>query len=193
MRIRRARPDDALALATVYVRSWKGAYPGLIPQPYLDALHPADRVGTWQDTLDASAWPHTGVIALLGPAEQGGGEEGPVTGFVSFSPARDDVGHLGDPTIDGAVGEILTFYLDPSVFGTGGADLLMRAALVALRAAQFRAAVLWVLGTNARARRFYERHGWRPDGTTKLHDWGAFVATDLRYVIDLPPVGNEST
>jgi ribosomal protein S18 acetylase RimI-like enzyme len=91
------------------------------------------------------------------------------------------------------VGEIMTFYLDPSVFGTGGADLLMRAVLVALRAAHFRAAVLWVLGTNARARRFYERHGWRPDGRSKLHDWGAFVATDVRYVIDLPPVTNEAT
>ena len=192
MRIRRARPDDALAIATVYVRSWKGAYPGLIPQPYLDALRPADRVDSWRDTLDASAWPRTGVIALLGPAEEDAAE-GPVTGFVSFSPARDDVGHLGDPTVDGGVGEILTFYLDPSVFGTGGADLLMRAALIALRAAPFRAAVLWVLGTNARARRFYERHGWRPDGTSKLHDWGAFVATDLRYVIDLPPVPNEAT
>ncbi len=83
------------------------------------------------------------------------------------------------------MGEIVTFYLDPAAFGSGGADLLMSAALVALRAAHFTTAMLWVLGTNARARRFYERRGWRPDGTTKLHDWGAFVATDVRYVIDL--------
>ena len=44
----------------------------------------------------------------------------------------------------------------------------MSAALVALRAAGFTTAMLWVLGTNARARRFYERRGWRPDGTSKV-------------------------
>jgi hypothetical protein len=61
----------------------------------------------------------------------------------------------------------------------------MSAALVALRGADFTTATLWVLGTNARARRFYERRGWQPDGASKLHDWGAFVATDLRYNVDL--------
>jgi ribosomal protein S18 acetylase RimI-like enzyme len=196
VRIRRARPDDALAIATVYVRSWKGAYPGLIPQSYLDALRHKDQVGGWKDTLDASAWPHTGVIVLLGPEAHHGAEDGPITGFVSFSPARaedDDVGQPGDAADDGSVGEILTFYLDPTVFGSGGADLLMSAALVALRGAHFDTAVLWVLGTNARARRFYERHGWRPDGTSKLHDWGAFVASDLRYVIDVASVAKEAT
>jgi len=29
-----------MAMATVHVRSWKGAYAGLIPQSYLDALRP---------------------------------------------------------------------------------------------------------------------------------------------------------
>ena len=178
MRIRRAVPEDALSIAALYVRSWKGAFPGLIPQPYLDALTPGDRVGTWEQTLTASTWPRDGVIVLLGPSQDDGGE-GPINGFVSFSPTRDeDV----DPA---TVGEILTFYLDPGSFGSGGADLLMSAALVALRAAPFTSATLWVLHTNARARRFYERRGWRPDGASKPHDWGAFVATDVRYGIDL--------
>jgi GNAT superfamily N-acetyltransferase len=163
----------------VYVRSWKGAYPGLIPQPYLDALTPDDRVAMWEDELTATAWPHTGTIVLLGPLQTEDKEEGSITGFVSFSPTRDDD---ADPT---TVGELRTIYLDPTVFGTGGADLLMTAALVALRAATFTSAMLWALETNARARRFYERRGWWPDGATKLHDWGAFVATDVRYRIDL--------
>jgi ribosomal protein S18 acetylase RimI-like enzyme len=181
VRIRRAVPEDARAIATVYVRSWKGAYPGLIPQSYLDALTVDDRVGMWEETLDASAWPHTGVIVLLGPARDDGAEEGPITGFVSFRPTRDE-------DVDAAaVGEIVTLYLDPTAFGSGGAELLMSAVEVALRGAGFTSASLWVLGTNARARRFYERRGWRPDGVTKLHDWGAFVATDVRYVLDLAP------
>jgi ribosomal protein S18 acetylase RimI-like enzyme len=166
-------------MATVHVRSWKGAYAGLIPQSYLDALRPEDRVGMWAETLTTSHWPRTGAIVLLGPSESGGADEGPITGFASFSATRDE-------DADGAtVGEILTFYLDPTTFGSGGADLVMSAALVALRAAAFTTATLWVLETNARARRFYERRGWQPDGATKLHDWGEFVATDVRYAVDL--------
>jgi GNAT superfamily N-acetyltransferase len=168
-----------MAIADVHVRSWKGAYPGLIPQSYLDALRAEDRVGEWEATLAASAWPHTGVIVLLGPVQQDAAGEGRITGFVSFGPTRDE------RTDTAVVGEIQAFYLDPTIFGSGGADLLMSAAVVALRAAHFTTATLWVLGTNARARRFYERRGWQPDGTTKLHDWGAFVATDLRYGLDL--------
>ena len=135
-------------------------------------------MGPWKETLVSSDWPHTGVIVLLGPA-QPDGTEGPVTGFVSFGPTRDD------DTDSATVGEVMTFYLDPTAFGSGGADLLMSAVLVALRAAHFLTATLWVLRTNARARRFYERRGWRPDGASKLHDWEAFVATDVRYVLDL--------
>ena len=190
MRIRRAGPEDASSIAGVYVRSWQGAYPGLIPQSYLDALDAQDHVGPWEETLAASAWPRRGVIVLLGPAEPDG-IEGPVTGFVSFGPTRH--GDLDTGPDAQVVGEVLTFYLDPSAFGSGGADLLMSAVLVALGAGYFASAMLWVLGTNARARRFYERRGWRPDGTTKLHDWGAFVATDLRYVIDLPDQSDSPT
>ncbi|HEY5026154.1 MAG TPA: GNAT family N-acetyltransferase [Acidimicrobiales bacterium] len=194
MRIRRAGPDDAVAIATVYVRSWKGAYPGLIPQPYLDALTANERVDPWRATLAASVWPHTGTIVLLGPAGDAGAGEGPITGFVSFSSTRDtDLEAPSDDAGRHTVGEILTFYLDPSAFGSGGADLLMSAAFVALRGAHFATAMLWVLSTNTRARRFYERRGWRPDGTSKLHDWDAFVATDLRYVIDLASVAPEPT
>jgi len=177
VRIRRADAGDTVAIATVYVRSWQGAYPSLIPQSYLDALRPEDRVATVRQSLDETAWPRRGTFVLLGPSDDG--EDGPITGFVSIGPSRDE-----DVDAD-VVGEILTIYLDPDVFGTGGGSLLLYGALDELRRGGFTVATLWVLGTNARARRFYERHGLRPDGTTKLHDWGAFVATDHRYVIDL--------
>jgi ribosomal protein S18 acetylase RimI-like enzyme len=170
-----------LSIATVHVRSWKGAYPGLIPQSYLDALTPEDRVEAWEQALAATAWPRTGTLVLLGPSPGDGADEGPITGFVSVGPTRDE-----DAEPD-RVGEILTLYLDPSAFGSGGADLLMSAALVALRAAAYTTATLWVLDTNTRARRFYERRGWHPDGASKRHDWGAFVATDVRYATDLRP------
>lgn len=91
MRIRRATFDDARSIASVYVRSWKGAYPGLIPQPYLDALTSEDRRGMWEDVLAGSPWPRTGVLVLLESARDespgpGLGSQA-IIGFASFGPA----------------------------------------------------------------------------------------------------------
>lgn len=165
MRLRRAEPADAPAVAEVHVRTWKTAYPGLIPQDYLDALRPEDRLGQWEDAIGSWAWPAVVV------AEDDDG----LVGFTSFGPSRDAD---ADPA---EVGEVQTVYLDPGHWGRGDGAVLLDAAIDGLRRAGFRRATLWVLDTNARARGFYEHLGWRADGATMLHDWGAFVATDVRY------------
>jgi len=182
VRVRRAEPDDALDIATVYVRSWQSAFRGLVPQSHLDGLRPEARVGGWAETLATTAWPQRGIFVLIDGTDDAGSADRrgeAVTGFVTISPSRDDD---ADP---GTVGEIQTLYLAPEAFGTGGGRLLVDAALDELRRAGFETVTLWVLDTNSRARRFYERHGWRADGTTKLNDWGTFVRTDVRYVIVL--------
>jgi len=176
--MRPAVPADAPALAALYVRAWRAAYPGLVPQDYLDALVPGDRLGLFQATLAAVAWPRRGVLVL---DATGPGAPGTPLGFVSLGPSRDED---ADPAL---VGEIETLYLDPAAFGTGAGDLLMAGALRCLEEGGYRSATLWVLGTNTRARRFYARHGWHPDGALVRHDWGAFVATDVRYARALGP------
>lgn len=165
MRLRRAEPADAPAVAEVHVRTWQAAYPGLIPQDYLDALRPEDRLGQWEQALGAAPWPAV-VVAE---------DDGRVVGFTSFGPSRDED---ADPA---EVGEVQTVYLDPAHWGHGDGAELLGAAVDELRRAGFRRATLWVLDTNARARGFYEHLGWQADGATMRHDWGAFVATDVRY------------
>ncbi len=59
-------------------------------------------------------------------------------------------------------------YVCPAAWGTGVADGLHERALEALRAAGVETAQLWVLEENRRARRFYERHGWYADGSTRV-------------------------
>ena len=194
MVIRRARPEDARAIATVHVRSWKGAYPGLVPQSYLDRLRPEDRLATWEVTLRAAAWPWAGTFVAVDPGPErrylpgsppdnnrrATGDVGRpvgagIAGFACFGATRDAD---DDPA---TVGELQTLYVDPDHWGRGYASLLMAAVIDALRAGGYRTATLWVLATNARARQRYEHLGWTPDGATKLHDWGEFVATDVRY------------
>ena len=40
---------------------------------------------------------------------------------------------------------------------------------------------LWVLADNERARRFYKRHGFEPDGVEKIEEIGGKPLTEVRY------------
>jgi GNAT superfamily N-acetyltransferase len=56
----------------------------------------------------------------------------------------------------------------PGEWGSGVAATLHDAAVEGLRALGCTEARLWVLEENARARRFYERRGWRPNAETRV-------------------------
>ena len=59
-------------------------------------------------------------------------------------------------------------YVLPEQWGNGVADQLHDEAVKALAAGGAATAHLWVLEHNARARRFYERRGWRLDGSERV-------------------------
>ena len=73
-------------------------------------------------------------------------------------------------------------YVLPQAWGTGHADDLHDAAVEELRRLAVERARLWVLEENARARRFYERHGWRADGTSRVVEFPP-NPTDLGYTL----------
>ncbi len=58
------------------------------------------------------------------------------------------------------------FYVLPEWWGSGVADELHDAALAELGSC--REVRLWTLEENHRARRFYEKRGWRPNGETRV-------------------------
>jgi RimJ/RimL family protein N-acetyltransferase len=62
----------------------------------------------------------------------------------------------------------------------------MSATLEYLAAIACAKVTLWVLDSNARARRFYEAAGFRPDGAVKVDDSHGFVLRELRYRRQLP-------
>ena len=61
--------------------------------------------------------------------------------------------------------------------------------MIALAQAGFSGAYLWMLAGNARALRFYERHGWAADGGEKseTHSSGHLMR-ELRLVANNAPV-----
>jgi len=173
--IRAARVGDASQIAVVQVRSWQGAYRGLLPQAYLDGLDPAQRVGRWERSLAEAEDRRDGVLVA--------DASGTLLGFVGYSPTRDGD---ADPA---RVGEIDAIYLLPSAWGKGVGRLLMDAALARLAEARFDRATLWVLDSNVRARRFYEAGGWLADGARKIDDSRGFPIAQVRYKRSLVPSG----
>jgi GNAT superfamily N-acetyltransferase len=72
----------------------------------------------------------------------------------------------------------------PEAQGTGAGSALHDAVLASERDAGKTVCRLWVLEANTKARAFYERRGWRPDGETRLLDEPPHP-TALRYEIGL--------
>ena len=173
--IRAARVTDASQIAVVHVRSWQGAYRGLLPQAYLDGLDPAQRVGRWERSLAEAEDRRNGVLVA--------DASGTLLGFVGYSPSRDGD---ADPA---RVGEIDAIYLLPNAWGKGVGRLLMDAALGRLAEARFDRVTLWVLDSNVRARRFYEAGGWLADGARKIEDSRGFPIAQVRYKRSLMPSG----
>jgi ribosomal protein S18 acetylase RimI-like enzyme len=97
-------------------------------------------------------------------------DDGAVVAFAAIGPSRDEAG----------VGEVYAIYADPEAWGRGIGRRLFDAAAAELREAGFAEATLWVLATNERARRFYERAGWQTDGAEKLDERLPAVA-QVRY------------
>ena len=124
--------------AYVHWRSWQEAYPGLVSREYLEklSLEKCEEI--------AFRFPENTLVAK---------EREQVLGFVCY-------GERGDEAP--GVGEIFALYVLAERYGTGLGRRLMDAGLAQLRdCVQIR---LWVLKGNARAIRFYEKCGFRPDG-----------------------------
>jgi GNAT superfamily N-acetyltransferase len=163
MQLRPAEPSDAMAVARVHVRSWQVAYRGLLPEDYLDQLHPEDRARTYDFTSLDPLKPRT-IVAV---------EEGLIHGFATTAPSRDpDLANYG---------ELCALYVDPEQWGRGIGHALVSAARAYLSELGFRHAFLWVLRGNVRAERFYQTDRWATDGVRRTDSvWGVTV-DEVRY------------
>ncbi len=87
---------------------------------------------------------------------------------------------------DGRVAELYALYVRPAWWSTGTGRTLMQRVLAKSAGAGFPSITLWVLRDNRRARRFYERAGFAPDGATHVLTRLGDVP-ELRYRRTLEP------
>lgn len=171
--IRRATARDAVPMAAAHARSWRATYGGLLPDAVIDdvvASEPA-RVERWQTRLAHPDERRSVFVAEL---------DHRVVGFVFWGPTQ-------GPEASPDAAEVQAIYLDPDAIGRGIGRALLAAAVGELVVSGFTRAILWVLETNDRARRFYEAAGWRPDGTTKTVERPGGSLHEVRYARSLEP------
>jgi ribosomal protein S18 acetylase RimI-like enzyme len=177
--VRPATPADVPAAVDVWLRSWRSAYRGLVPAPMLAALDPDETADRWRRTLADPNGRRT-LVAVRG---------GTVLGTATFGPYRLEQ-RPGSP-VDPAVGEVYAIYVDPAGWGGGTGRALLAAAVRELRADGPRPVRLWVAEANERARRFYTRFGFRPDGERAVYllrqEEAEARIPELRYALDGPP------
>jgi len=165
--VRPARVEDAAALAEVHVRTWQAAYAHVFGAERLASLDVARRAAQWTRWLEEPQ-PHWRVVVDEDAA-------GRVVGFAWLGESREAADE----------GELYAIYVLPEAWGSGAGAELMDAALTALREDGFRAALLWVLEDNPRARRFYEREGWTTDGERRDEEFLGRPVPELCYRIAL--------
>ena len=156
--IRRARPGDVAALARVQVQSWREAYRGIIPQPYLDQLSVAAHERQWRRSLgDGWAFVAEWEQRLVGLASAG------------LARSRRDVS-----------GELYLLYVLQAHHGRGIGRSLFDACHYELARGGHRGLLAWVLADNP-SRRFYERLGGELAGESTVTIAGSRLR-ELAYV-----------
>ena len=122
----------------MYVRSWRHAYRGIVPQDFLDTLSE----GFWQLGLEQS-------VDRTFVAREGG----EIVGVCTYGPARVEA--------FAGWGEVVSLYVQPERMGRGIGSKLLDPALDALAIEGYENVYLWVLADNAPARAFYEKRGFQ--------------------------------
>jgi ribosomal protein S18 acetylase RimI-like enzyme len=140
--IRRARADDAPALASVHVQSWQQSYAHILPADFLGALSVERRQTFWEDVLSDA---DSGQVALVVAQDDAG-----IVGFALAGPARET------QEFDA---ELYAIYLLADYQRRGyGFDLVRELAKI-FAERNLRSMMLWVFKENAPARAFYESMG----------------------------------
>jgi len=152
--IRAARPDEGDALAAIQQRASVAALAHIFP-PEQYPYPVAEIRRRWREALAEGR----SVLVYEG--------EGELVGVALTGPGW----------LDG-------LYVVPERWGSGVAVELHDAALQVVRAEGFEQCHLWVLDDNRRARRFYERLGWRLNERTRVVPYPP-NPLDVSYTIDL--------
>ncbi|WP_405845897.1 GNAT family N-acetyltransferase [Streptomyces sp. NBC_01518] len=169
LRIRPMTLADCDRVSEIRVLGWQFAYRGLMPQSFLDGLSATADAERRRARFAESDGSVLNLVASVGDE---------IIGWAALGPYRE-----GELRAEDA--ELYALYLDPKHVGTGAGRALIQEALRRAAALGHDRVYLWVVRGNARARRFYERAGFRADGAEEPYEVEGVLVPELRYVKEL--------
>ena len=177
--IRAGSAADAAQVAAVQREGWFAAYQSIIPAQMIDRVTAPDNGARVRQSFRTRPWQR--MLVAVAPDQEGAG----IVGYASFGPETDVLSApwphpLTTDGEDGSVAELYALYVRPAWWSTGTGRALMERVLARTSDAGYRSIRLWVLRDNQRARRFYERAGFAPDGATNVLD-GLGGVPEVRY------------
>lgn len=160
--VRAADPTDAAEIARLQLATWQTAYRDLLPPAVLDTLDHEEAAATWRHTIEQ------------GPARVFVATEGQWhVGFIAAGQAPHDESAAADgtpaPDAD-QVALVSTLLVEPRWARRGHAGRLLAAAGETMAADGLTRGISWVPEEDKASRGFWERAGWKPDGTVRTLD-----------------------
>ena len=175
MVIRAGSAADAAQIAGVRRDSWFGAYTGIIADEIIDRVTALDDGARVRQSFRTRPWQRMIVAVPDGDDGKDGEQDGRsgIVGYAAFGPETDVLGApwphpLSTDGEERRVAELYALYVRPAWWSTGTGRALTDRVLARSVAAGYSSVTLWVLRDNRRARRFYERAGFAPDGATNV-------------------------
>lgn len=147
--VRRADINDAGILGKIHSDSWKAAYKGIVPDSILDSINAEKRQEYFEKAL-SEGWEEDFLVFA----------EDKAAGLMTIGKCRDE-------EKDDTYGEIWGIYLLPEYWNKGIGTYFINWGLNELKSRGYKKVTLWVLEENINARKFYEKIGFKHDGTIK--------------------------
>lgn len=161
-KIRYAEINDAKVLGKIHSESWKIAYKGIVPDSVLDNITADKRERYFEKALSENLEEDTLIFV-----------DNKAVGLMTIGKCRDN-------DRDNTYGEIWGIYLLPEYWNMGIGSHYINWGINELKNRNFKKITLWVLEDSLNSRRFYERMGFRHDGTVKEIDIGKKL-NEFRY------------
>lgn len=165
-RIRSADINDADIMGEIHSKSWKAAYKGIIPDKILDSITPEKEKKFFEKAISEKREEDYLIF-----------RDDEAAGMITIGKCR-------DKDKDDTYGEIWGIYLHPDYYHKGIGAVLINWGIDELKKRNYKRITLWVLEENMSARKFYEKIGFRHDGTVNEINIGKKL-NECRYVMDI--------
>ncbi|MGY1822859.1 N-acetyltransferase family protein [Geodermatophilus sp. SYSU D00079] len=170
--VRRARPEDAAAIARVQLVTWRTAYRTVLPADVLDDWDEDAATRSWLAAVASPPTPAHGVLVALDRDE--------VVGFAAYGPPEVDAGEGGAHPA-GPTTEVAALLVEPRWGRRGHGSRLLAAVADSARDSGVARLSVWLPEQDRVSAGFFESAGWAPDGWVRTLDTGHGPLREVRW------------